>query len=43
MQTIGPRLLNLSKTDRNDFFAVYEYAEDRIQEEELAREEETEY
>ena len=40
MQTIGPRLLNLSKTDRNDFFAVYEYAEDRIQEEELAREEE---
>ena len=43
MKTVGPRLLELDKTDRADFFAVYEYAEDRIREEELAREEESEY
>jgi hypothetical protein len=43
MKTIGPRLLDLDKTERNDFFAVYEYAEDRIREEELARQEESEY
>ena len=43
MKTIGPRLLQLSKPERDDFFAVYEYAEDRIQQEELARTEETEY
>lgn len=43
MKTVGSRLLELSKPDRVDFFAVYEYAEDRIQEEELAREEESEY
>ena len=40
LTTVGDRLLELSKAERNDFFAVYEYAEDRIQEEELAREEE---
>jgi hypothetical protein len=38
MRTIGPRLLDLDKADRADFFAVYEYAEDRIREEELSRE-----
>jgi hypothetical protein len=43
MKTIGPRLLQLSKPERDDFFTVYEYAEDRIQQEELARTEETEY
>ncbi len=43
LKTVGSRLLELSKPERADFFAVYEYAEDRIQEEELAREEETEY
>lgn len=37
--SVGPRLLNLSKTDRDDFFTVYEYAEDRIRQEELEREE----
>ncbi len=36
--SVGPRLLNLSKTDRDDFFTVYEYAEDRIRQEELERE-----
>lgn len=35
MRTVGPRLLDLCKTDRADFFAVYEYAEDRIRQEEL--------
>ncbi len=40
MRTVGPRLLELSKPERNDFFAVYEYAEDRIREEELAKQEE---
>jgi len=43
LKTVGSRLLELSKTERADFFAVYEYAEDRIREEELAREEEIEY
>lgn len=43
LKTVGPRVLKLSKPERADFFAVYEYAEDRIQEEELAREEEVEY
>jgi hypothetical protein len=43
LTTVGNRLLELSKPERVDFFAVYEYAEDRIQEEELAREEEAEY
>ena len=33
MKTIGPRLLELDRTDREDFFAVYELAEDRIREE----------
>ena len=40
MKTVGPRLLDLDKSERADFFAVYEYAEDRIREEELSREEE---
>jgi len=35
MKTVGPRLLELDKSDRVDFFAVYEYAEDRIREEAL--------
>ena len=43
LKTVGPRLLELDKKEREDFFAVYEYADDRIQEEELAREEEVEY
>jgi hypothetical protein len=43
MKTVGPRLLELSKTERADFFAVYEYAEDKIREEELARTEEPEF
>ena len=43
MNTVGPRLLQLDKMDRKDFFAVYEYAEDRIREEELARTEEPEF
>jgi hypothetical protein len=33
MKTIGPRLLDLDKTERADFFTVYEYAEDRIRKE----------
>lgn len=36
MTPVGPRLLDLDKTDRADFFAVYEYAEDKIHEEESA-------
>ena len=36
-------MLELSKPERADFFAVYEYAEDRIQEEALSREEDVEY
>ena len=43
LKTVGPRVLKLSKPERADFFAVYEYADDRIREEELAREQETEY
>ena len=43
MCTVGPRLLELDKTERSDFFAVYEYAEDRIREDELAREEDVEF
>jgi hypothetical protein len=30
MKTVGPRLLDLNKDDRFDFFSVYEYAENRI-------------
>lgn len=33
MKTVGDRLLRLDKKERVDFFAVYEYAEDRIREE----------
>jgi hypothetical protein len=40
MRTVGPRLLELSKAERADFFAVYEYAEGRIREEAIATEEE---
>jgi len=43
MQTVGPRVLQLSKPEREDFFAVYEYAEDRIREEELNKKEDDEY
>jgi len=43
MHTVGPRLLQLSKSERADFFAVYEYAEDRIREKELDKQEEVEY
>ena len=43
MKTVGPRLLELDKKEREDFFAVYEYAEDRIREEDVAREEDVEY
>ena len=38
MKTVGPRLLDLDKSDRADFFTVYEYAEDRIRQEELETE-----
>ena len=40
MRTVGPRLLELDRPDREDFFAVYELAEERIREE--ARNQETE-
>lgn len=40
MRTVGPRLLELDKKEREDFFTVYEYAEDRIREEAVATEEE---
>ena len=43
MRTVGPRLLDLSKSERVDFFAVYEYAEDRIREEGLDRPEDVEF
>jgi hypothetical protein len=43
MHTVGSRLLDLDKQERADFFAVYEYAEDRIREEELNKEQENEY
>ena len=43
MHTIGSRLLDLNKSERADFFAVYEYAEDRIREAGLDREEEVEF
>ena len=43
LKTVGPRLLDLDKPERADFFAVYEYAEDRIKAEELARTEEPEF
>jgi hypothetical protein len=33
MNTVGARLLQLDETDRKDFFAVYELAEERIREE----------
>lgn len=41
MTTVGPRLLELDDAERKDFFAVYKYAEDRIREEELAKQEDT--
>ena len=40
LTTVGDRLLELSKAERNDFFAVYEYAENRIREEAMAKQEE---
>ena len=43
LTTVGDRLLELSKAERNDFFAVYEYAEDRIKEEALVNEEDVEF
>jgi hypothetical protein len=43
LKTVGARLLGLDRTERVDFFAVYEYAENRIKEEEMAREEESEF
>jgi hypothetical protein len=43
LNTVGARLLELDQKDRADFFAVYEYAEDRIKAEELARTEEPEF
>ena len=33
--TVGPRLLDLSKEERDEFFEVYKYAEDRIKQENL--------
>jgi hypothetical protein len=33
MKTVGPRLLDLNKMDRKDFFAVYELTEKRIRKE----------
>ena len=43
MKTVGPRLLELSKLLRDDFFAVYEYAEERIRKEIEDLTEEPEY
>ena len=43
LTSVGSRLLELSKPERVDFFAVYEYAEDRIREEALANEEDVEF
>jgi hypothetical protein len=40
MRTVGPRLLQLDRADREDFFAVYELAEYRIREEALNQEKE---
>jgi hypothetical protein len=34
METVGPRLLDLNINDRNDFFDVYQMAEDRIRKQE---------
>jgi hypothetical protein len=34
MLTVGPRLLDLNVNDRNDFFDVYQLAEDRIRKQE---------
>jgi hypothetical protein len=34
LRTVGPRLLDLDATDRNDFFEVYEISEKKIREEE---------
>ena len=33
METVGPRLLDLSIDDRNDFFDVYRLSEERIRKE----------
>ena len=35
LNSVGSRLLDLDKSERSDFFSVYEYAEDRIRESEL--------
>ncbi len=43
MNTIGARLLSLDKPERDDFFAVYEYAEERIRKEIEDLTEEPEY
>ncbi len=37
--SVGPRLLDLSKEDRDAFFEVYRYAEDRIKQENLEEDE----
>lgn len=39
MRTVGPRLLQLNRKHREDFFAVYELAEDRIPKQETNTEE----
>ncbi len=39
MRTVGPRLLQLDREQREDFFAVYELAEDRIPKQETNTEE----
>lgn len=38
MRTIGPRVLNLNKQERSDFFDVYAMAEDRIHREACLKE-----
>ena len=43
MITVGARLLSLDKPERDDFFAVYEYAEERIRKEIEDLTEEPEY
>ena len=37
--SVGPRLLDLSKEERDAFFEVYRYAEDRIKQENLEEDE----
>jgi hypothetical protein len=43
LKSVGARLLDLDRTERVDFFAVYEYAEDRIKEEELSKQADLEF